>query len=61
MEGQPNNYGGDENYLATYDGGEWVDVAVSGDDFWMPTGFICEWPLKDAKAKMKAEAAPKAE
>lgn len=44
MDGQPNNYGGDENYLATYDGGDWVDVAVEGDDFWMPTHFVCEWP-----------------
>jgi hypothetical protein len=43
MSGQPNNYGGDENYLATYDGGEWVDVAAEGGGFWMPTGFICEW------------------
>lgn len=43
MEGQPNNYGGDENYLATYDGGSWVDVAAEGSGFWMPTGFICEW------------------
>ncbi len=43
MDGQPNNYGGVENYLATYDYGEWVDVAVEGDDFWMPTGYICEW------------------
>ena len=43
MEGQPNNYGGDENYLATYDGGDWVDVANDGDGFWMPTGYICEW------------------
>lgn len=43
MEGQPNNYGGCEHYLATYDGGEWVDVADDGDGFWMPTGYICEW------------------
>jgi len=43
MGGQPNNYGGEEHYLATYDGGEWVDVAEEGQDFWMPTGFICEW------------------
>lgn len=43
MDGQPNNWGDNENYLATYDGGEWVDVAVEGEDFWMPTGFICEW------------------
>jgi hypothetical protein len=43
MSGQPNNYGGEEHYLATYDDGEWVDVAADGDDFWMPTGFICEW------------------
>jgi hypothetical protein len=43
MDGQPNDYGGDEHYLATYDGGEWVDVAVEGSDFWMPTGYICEW------------------
>lgn len=44
MDGQPNDYGGDENYLATYGKGRWVDVAGSGDDFWMPTGYICEWP-----------------
>ena len=43
MDGQPNNYGGCEHYLATYDGGEWVDVASEGDGFWMPTGYICEW------------------
>lgn len=43
MEGQPNNWGGDENYLATYDRGEWVDVAAEGDGFWMPIGFLCEW------------------
>jgi hypothetical protein len=43
MEGQPNNYGECEHYLATYDCGEWVDVSVEGHDFWMPTGFICEW------------------
>lgn len=43
MEGQPNNYGGDEHYLATYDGGAWVDVAAEGSGFWMPTGYICEW------------------
>ena len=43
MDGQPNGYGGTENYLATYDGGKWVDVDASGDGFWMPTGFICEW------------------
>ncbi len=43
MEGQPNNYGGAEDYLATYDGGEWVDVDDFGDSFWMPTGFLCEW------------------
>jgi len=46
MGGQPNNWGGDENYLATYDEGEWVDVAAEGDGFWMPTGFICEWEGK---------------
>ncbi len=43
MEGQPNNYGGNEHYLATYDDGVWVDVAADGDGFWMPTGYICEW------------------
>lgn len=43
MEGQPNNYGGAENWLATYDGGQWVDVANEGSEFWMPTGYICEW------------------
>ena len=42
-DGQPNNYGGGEDFLATYDGGDWVDVADEGDGFWMPTGFICEW------------------
>lgn len=44
LDGQPNNYGGDENFLASYDGGDWVDVAVEGDDFWMPTAFLCEFP-----------------
>lgn len=43
LDGQPNNYGGEENYLATYDGGQWVDVAAEGNAFWMPTGYICEW------------------
>jgi hypothetical protein len=43
MSGQPNNYGGDENFLATYDDGDWVDVADEGSGFWMPKGFICEW------------------
>ena len=43
MKGQPNDYTGAEDYLATYDGGAWVDVDHGGDDFWMPTGFICEW------------------
>lgn len=43
MGGQPNNWEGDENYLATYMGGEWVDVAAEGKKFWLPTGFICEW------------------
>jgi len=43
MESQPNNYGGSENFLATYDGGDWVDVDDEGSGFWMPTGFICEW------------------
>jgi hypothetical protein len=43
MDGQPNNWGGDENYLATYDNAEWVDVAAEGEGFWMPFGFICEW------------------
>jgi len=43
MPGQPNDYSGSEDYLATYDGGEWVDVDRSGGDFWMPTGYICEW------------------
>jgi len=42
-EGQPNNYGGDEHYLATYDKGEWVDVAAQSEGFWMPVGYICEW------------------
>jgi len=43
MDGQPNDYSGKENYLATYDDGEWVDVDHSGSGFWMPTGYICEW------------------
>ena len=43
MDGQPNNWGGDENFLATYDDGEWVDVAAKGAGFWMPTGYVCEW------------------
>ena len=43
MDGQPNNYGEDEHYLATYDDGLWVDVAAVGDSFWMPIGCICEW------------------
>lgn len=41
---QPNNWDGEEHYLATYDDGLWVDVASQGDGFWMPIGFICEWP-----------------
>ncbi len=43
MDGQPNNYGGVEDYLATYKKGRWVDVEASGEDFWMPTGYVCEW------------------
>jgi len=43
MRGQPNDYTGNEDYLATYDHGAWVDVDAEGDDFWMPTGYICEW------------------
>jgi hypothetical protein len=43
MKGQPNDYTGSEDYLATYDGGAWVDVDGAGDGFWMPTGYICEW------------------
>jgi hypothetical protein len=43
MAGQPNDYGGSEDYLATYDDGEWVDVEHEGRAFWMPTGFLCEW------------------
>lgn len=43
MQGQPNDYSGHENYLATYDEGEWVDVDHEGSGFWMPTGYICEW------------------
>ena len=43
LKGQPNDYGGSEDYLATYDGGDWVDVEESGEDFWMPTGYVCEW------------------
>ena len=45
MDGQPNDYSGHENYLATYDDGEWVDVDADGEGFWMPTGYICEWDL----------------
>ncbi len=40
--GQPNNWS-DEDYLATYDDGDWVDVHAEGEGFWMPIGFICEW------------------
>ena len=43
MDGQPNDYSGKENYLATYDDGEWVYVDHAGSGFWMPTGYICEW------------------
>ena len=43
MAGQPNNYGGHENCLATYTDGAWVDVDDEGSGFWMPTGYICEW------------------
>ena len=43
MSGQPNDYGGSEDYLATYDDGEWVDVEREGASFWMPTGYLCEW------------------
>ena len=43
FEGQPNDYGGTEDYLATYDEGRWVDVHNGGDEFWMPTGYVCEW------------------
>ncbi|MDH3626315.1 MAG: hypothetical protein OEV00_03495 [Acidobacteriota bacterium] len=53
MKGQPNNYGGGEDFLATYKGGEWVDVEASGGGFWMPTGYICEWdelPTSDSGA-----------
>ncbi len=46
MDGQPNNYGEEEHYLATYDDGEWVDVAAEGGGFWMPTGYICEMTEK---------------
>jgi hypothetical protein len=41
--GQPNNWGDAEHYLATYDYGEWVDVAAEGRAAWMPIGYICEW------------------
>jgi hypothetical protein len=43
MTGQPNNYDGSENYLATYESGEWIDVAGEGEGYWMPVGYICEW------------------
>jgi len=26
-----------------FDDGLWVDVAASGWDWWLPSGFICEW------------------
>jgi hypothetical protein len=45
--GQPNNYGGEEHYLATYDWAEWVDVAAQGDDFWMPVAYVIEWDATD--------------
>lgn len=43
MSGQPNNYDGNENYLAAYEGGEWIDVAGEGEGYWMPVGYLCEW------------------
>jgi len=43
---QPNNWN-DENFLATYDGGDWVDVHAEGDDYWMPGFFICEWESEE--------------
>jgi len=43
MEGQPNDYAAEEHFLATFDDGLWVDVAASGWDWWLPSGFICEW------------------
>ncbi len=55
MSGQPNNYGSEEHYLATYDEGLWVDVATEGRDFWMPTGFICEW---QGAAERQGEQSP---
>ena len=65
MEGQPNNYGGEEHYLATYDEGLWVDVAEEGRQFWMPVGFICEWEKtaaeREAEEKAAKEAAEKGE
>ncbi len=41
--GQPNNSYGSEHYLSTFEGGDWNDAAVEGDDWWSPSGYICEW------------------
>jgi hypothetical protein len=42
-DGQPNNYADEEHWLATYEDGDWVDVAAEGESFWMPEGYVCEW------------------
>ncbi len=55
MGGQPNNYDGAEHYLATYDEGQWVDVAAKGADFWMPVGYICEWEGEDKEEAEEEE------
>jgi hypothetical protein len=43
LGGQPNNSYGSEHYLSTFEGGGWNDAAVEGDDWWSPSGYICEW------------------
>lgn len=43
METQPNNFKNEEHYLAIYEEGKWIDVKSSGNEFWMPVGYICEW------------------
>jgi len=51
LKRQPNNYAQEEHYLATFDDGLWVDVAATGYDWWLPTGFICEWEIKEPPAE----------
>lgn len=43
LGGQPNNSFGSEHYLSTFDGGGWNDATAEGDDWWSPSGYICEW------------------